>query len=922
MFKKIFNCIFIVLTIFMIVSCKDKKPNNNNQNNNNFENNLNCQHLNSSWHIKYDSTCTSLGLKELKCNECNKILTNATISLKEHNVEIIPELKPTCENEGLTEGKYCLVCQEILVAQEVINKISHNYILDNNKSDNDILVYECEICNHSYQEENIVGDLCHNGHVESDWVNDFEPTCTSIGQKHKECINCKIIIIIQEIEKIPHSAIIVDKVEPDCFNTGLTEGKKCNVCHEVIVKQEVISKTEHDYILINKIEPTQYENGLLEYQCSICKDQYHKDIPATGNYDESKTITINLSDDIITVTNNNGGVIIENKQVLITLPGEYDINGTLLEGNIIVRLLEDEKAILNLKGINLSSSTTNPIFIESGNKVEISAKKDTENFINDNRAKTDVDAVGGAIYSKVDLEVKGKGELYIESTYNNGIATTKDLEIKNIALNINVPNNALKGNDSITIESGTINAISSSGDALKTENTDVSDKGNQRGIITINGGTLDLCAAFDGIDAAYNVVINGGDIKILTDKYSGYTGEVVAPSNKNIYLRVSSKTNLTRYSYTYSAKFILSDNSVIWQSGTKDSSQQSSYYKFDLPENTQYVKFYVYSTAQTPSQESNYTYATDQIAISSSFDTYYVKSANSSNKFISGEWTTYGTGGGMGGMPPGGMGGPNDGNSEKETYSCKGIKADNEIYIYDGNINIKSRDDSIHTNTDVLLNDGSYGSGNININGGMIKIYSDDDGLHADGNLTINNGNVIIENSYEGVEGENIYFKGGTTQITSKDDGINAVANLNFANGIVYLNAGGDGIDSNNAITMTGGIVIAQGPANGGNGVLDYERSFTFSGGLLLAIGCSGMNQKPTATTGNTATSSSISTSTNSYVNVKVNGEIIVTLKVTKNSQNYCVFAYNNTNYPSAKVEVSTSTSNTLINELYYIKGM
>ena len=107
---------------------------------------------------------------------------------------------------------------------------------------------------------------------------------------------------------------------------------------------------------------------------------------------------------------------------------------------------------------------------------------------------------------------------------------------------------------------------------------------------------------------------------------------------------------------------------------------------------------------------------------------------------------------------------------------------------------------------------------------------------------------------------------------------------------------------------------------NGGNGVIDSDRSFSFSGGLLLAIGCSGMNQKPTASSGNTSTSQSISTSTSSYVTVKCNNEVIAVIKVTKSSQNYCVLAYNNSSYPNATVSVTTSNSNTLVNGLYYVK--
>ena len=297
----------------------------------------------------------------------------------------------------------------------------------------------------------------------------------------------------------------------------------------------------------------------------------------------------------ITLSNNNGGVIINNSEVTINLAGEYDLIGEISEGSVIVKVQETDKVIINLRGVKITSSKTNPIFIETGDKVEISAKSGTINYINDKRT-IEENATGAAIYSKVDLEIKGQGELNIESSYNNGIGSTKDLEIKNLTLNINVPNNALKGNDSITIESGNIKAISSSGDALKTENSDISDKGNQRGNITINDGNLELYAACDGIDASYDVIINGGNIEIFTEKYSDYSGEVTVTQSSTLYLRVSSRAGL-QGSYKYSAKFTDDNNNVTWVNLTTNDNR---IYQAKTPEKAQYVTFYCYSSSITP----------------------------------------------------------------------------------------------------------------------------------------------------------------------------------------------------------------------------------------------------------------------------------------------------------------------------------
>ena len=190
----------------------------------------------------------------------------------------------------------------------------------------------------------------------------------------------------------------------------------------------------------------------------------------------------------------------------------YSISGTL-NGNVVIDVDETEtyKFELELAGLTIQSATEAPIVILSGDKVTLVAKKDTENYIYDNRETvTDEEAYAASVYSKVDLDVQGKGYLWITSKNNKGIHTKDDLKVKNLTLYVNCTDNALKGNDSVTI-TGTANLtlIATQGDGIKTSNSDISSKGNQKGTITIESGTVNVYAACDGLDAAYNVVISG-----------------------------------------------------------------------------------------------------------------------------------------------------------------------------------------------------------------------------------------------------------------------------------------------------------------------------------------------------------------------------------------------------------------------------
>ena len=907
----------IILILFLFVlflsSCKKDKDD--------VIQNKECIHEHKTWVVVNDATCIKQGSKKQVCDSCKETLTTAIIPILNHEEVTLEEVKPTCTKTGLTMGSCCKNCGYVILEQVIIPELGHNYHLDNDLSNDEVLVYKC-ICGDSYEIKNDSNDECVN-HVEGDWKIIEESTCSKLGVKEIRCINCDIVLKTESIAYKDHTESILEKIDPTCNNTGLTEGVICKVCSKVIKEQQIIEKLEHDYKITETLNPSAYEKGYIKYTCSLCNHSYTEELDALGSYNPNNPVTILLNNGDVIVTNNNGGVLIEEDKIIISLAGEYDILGTINEGAIIVRLNDEERATINLQGVNITSTKYDPIFIESGDEVDVSAKSGTINFIYDKRIVGDVDATGGAIYAKVDLDIKGKGELNIESTYNNGIATTKDLNIKNLTLNVNVPNNALKGNDSVTIESGKLTLISSSGDAIKTENSDISDSGKQRGIIHIIDGELNLYAGCDGIDASYDAIIDGGIINIFTERYSEYTGDIETTVSDTMYLRISSRAGISS-SYKYSALYILEDGSNKFVNGTLDSNPSSRYYKFDEPTGAHYVKFFVYNASQTQGQSENYVYSSDQLTIPDTYDTYYVTTIYSGK--LSGSWTNYQTGGGPGGGRPGGMGpgGMQEGNSESAMFSCKGIKADNSVTINNGTITIKSHDDALHANSDVTLENGLNGNGNLTINGGKIILTTEDDGIHADGTLIINGGDIILNKTYEGVEGNLIYFKGGSTSIKSNDDGINAKTTLYFQGGVVYLDAGGDGIDSNGAVYMSGGIVLAIGPSNGGNGVIDIgDRgySFSFTGGLLLAIGCSGMDVAPVGTSGNTVSASRVTSNYNSYLTITSNGEIVAVLKVTKSSQTYRVFAYNNETYPNATITSSTSTNKELVNDLYYVKN-
>ncbi|MBR0143752.1 MAG: carbohydrate-binding domain-containing protein [Clostridia bacterium] len=252
-----------------------------------------------------------------------------------------------------------------------------------------------------------------------------------------------------------------------------------------------------------------------------------------------RDITVSKTTGVFSLTTDDGVFETDGSVYTITSAGTYVLTG-LLEGQILVDAGEDDEVVLELAGTTITCAGDSPIKVVSAGSTDISAKSGTENVINDTRsAKTaEDDAQGeGAIYAVCDLKIKGGGVLAVNASYNNGIHTTKDLEIRKLTLKCTAYNNALKGNDSVSVISGAVVAISTNGDGVKTENTDLNKNGAVRGDIVLTGGSIAVYAAGDGFQAAHDFETAAGEdgaaptVLIYTGAYSGYTASDAAETS-------------------------------------------------------------------------------------------------------------------------------------------------------------------------------------------------------------------------------------------------------------------------------------------------------------------------------------------------------------------------------------------------------
>ena len=503
--------------------------------------------------------------------------------------------------------------------------------------------------------------------------------------------------------------------------------------------------------------------------------------------DESQTtniIDITLNNDAILCDSSN--VSIDGSTLTITSGGSYSISGTLKDGQIVVDCSDSDKVNIILNGVDVSCSSTSPIYINNADKTIITLADSSDNTITDSRnAKTDDDTdkdiSGSAIYSKDDLTINGNGNLTVTGNYNNGIVCKNDLKLSGGNITVKALNNGIKGSDSVTIKNDVAIDISCDGDGIKTDYDTTSNK--DKGYIHIESGNITIKSIGDCLKADTYITIDNGTFDLTSN--GGYTN------------------------------------------GTSHNNDMGG---------------------MTPPNDFN---------------------PNQDNQNSS------------------------DTSSDSETtLKSKNISADGDITINSGTFNLNASNDCIHSNSNIIINDGTF-----TINAGS-------KGIHSDYDCTINGGNIEVQNSYEGIEGTNIYVNDGTINITSSDDGFNACDNtetatgsngfnvssnayLEFNGGYTYVNASGDGLDSNGDIKFNGGVVVVEGPTISANGPLDCgddNNIITIDGGTLIAGGAIGMFEIPDSTsTQNTIYSVSTSAKAgDTIVLADENNNVISAIKTSK----------------------------------------
>ena len=80
-------------------------------------------------------TCTAVGYTKHTCSGCSYSYNSDTVAATGHTEAIDAAVAATCLKTGLSEGKHCSVCEAVIVAQDIIPALGHEfktYTFDNN----------------------------------------------------------------------------------------------------------------------------------------------------------------------------------------------------------------------------------------------------------------------------------------------------------------------------------------------------------------------------------------------------------------------------------------------------------------------------------------------------------------------------------------------------------------------------------------------------------------------------------------------------------------------------------------------------------------------------------------------------------------------------------------------------------------------
>jgi fibronectin type 3 domain-containing protein len=346
----------------------------------------------------------------------------------------------TCANTG-TKSNKCKYCSKTYTVTIPKDDSNHSYgpakTIEANKEHESYKEYTCTKCGDKYTTK-----IKKHKEFTKTVVT---ATCSKKGYTEYICKDCGYKYTSDYTDTIPHT-YKEEKHDVTCTEDGYTVNV-CSVCGYVdeSSKKDVVPSvgTNHDYG-----EQVKTEEGYLVTTCSRCGKE-KKDttcyiditnqtisVPAVAEFNKSSSNTTDVCDKLDL---NPDGI------------SDYEITGDTT--GLTIDVNSDQDVEIKLAGVSIVNDSKDCIDIKNKStdetvapEVSISAKDGTKNYLT-------TTVSGNAIESSCALELKGHGELYL-NTVSTSINCEAKLSIKNLSLDIKSSNRGIDTKSTVTDDSG------------------------------------------------------------------------------------------------------------------------------------------------------------------------------------------------------------------------------------------------------------------------------------------------------------------------------------------------------------------------------------------------------------------------------------------------------------------------------------
>jgi hypothetical protein len=264
-------------------------------------------------------------------------------------------------------------------------------------------------------------------------------------------------------------------------------------------------------------------------------------------WDANSVVTIKLKDNASIVEGS--GASVSGNVVTVTNSGNYVLSGTLSNGQLIVNLTDSGVVRIILDGVNITTSSSSPIYIKNAKKAVVILTENSQNYLTDGSSYTYDNATeeepNATIFSKEYLSFYGKGKLTINANFNDGISSKDGLVIGGGDINITAVDDGIRGKDYLFVYDASL-TIKSGGDGLKSDKEDDA----SRGYIRIGSGNINITSGGDAISAQTNLTINDGTFTLTSGGGSNYTASTNLSSKG---LKASGRITVNNGTFTISS---------------------------------------------------------------------------------------------------------------------------------------------------------------------------------------------------------------------------------------------------------------------------------------------------------------------------------------------------------------------------------